>query len=176
MGTLIYIVGCVVFHSKPLINLLNRSECASIVGRVGNCQTFAEILGAGFAIAVPATTFLFLLRVCAVYNMNKHIVIVFGIFWLGTLACAITLPFAIFGAHIGPTAMCIDSGVRSYSSAGVVAHMVYDSLVFLAITYRLLDTASVGETVGDKMRAFFKGGALPALTRCLLKSGQIYYL
>ena len=72
--------------------------------------------------------------------------------------------------------MCIDSGVRSYSSAGVVAHMVYDSLVFLAITYRLLDTASVGETVGDKIRAFFKGGALPALTRCLLKSGQIYYL
>ena len=126
--------------------------------------------------AVPATTFLFLLRVCAVYNMDKHIVIVFGIFWLGTLACAITLSFAISGAHIGPTAMCIDSGVRSFSSAGIVAHMVYDSLVFLAITYRLLDMATVGDTFQDKMRAFFEGGALPGLSRCLLKSGQVYYL
>lgn len=110
--------------------------------------------------------------------MDKCVVAVFSILWLGTLACAIALPFAINGAHIGPTSMCIDAGVHSYSSAPVAANMVFDSLVFFTISIRLIDTTTITteDSFKNKVRGFFKGGTLPTLSRCLLQSGQIYYL
>ena len=108
--------------------------------------------------------------------MDKCVVAVFSILWLGTLACAIALPFAINGAHIGPTDYCLDANVKAFGSAGMVASTIYDTLVFLAISWKLSTDSMTGSTFGNKVKLFFGGRALPTLSRGLLQSGQVYYL
>lgn len=87
-----------------------------------------------------------------------------------------SFPLALFGAHIGPTNHCTDKDVKPFSSAPIVASTVYDSLVFISISWRLSNGAVVGESWRDRLRAFYGGGALPVLSKGLLQSGQVYYL
>lgn len=147
-----------------------------LVAPVHSCETFTVVIVTGYSIAIPASTFLFLLRVRAVFRTEPAIQWLFSFLWLGVLGSALTLPFALHGAHIGPTNYCIDSGVRSFGSAGMVASTIYDSLVFLAISWKLSNNAMQGLTFREKANIFFGGKALPALSRGLLQSGQIYYL
>lgn len=141
-----------------------------------SCETFTIVIVTGYSIAIPASSFLFLLRVRAVFGTEPVIQWLFSFLWLGVLGSALTLPFALHGAHIGPTNYCIDSGVRSFGSAGMVASTIYDSLVFLAISWKLSSNAMQGLTFREKANIFLGGKALPALSRGLLQSGQIYYL
>jgi len=159
-ATIVFVVGCVVFHIAP----------------VHSCETFTIVIVTGYSIAIPASSFLFLLRVRAVFKFNPAIQWLFSFLWLGVLGSALTLPFALHGAHIGPTSYCIDSGVRSFGSAGMIASTIFDSLVFLAISWKLTSDWMQGLTVREKAGIFFGGKALPAFSRGLLQSGQIYYL
>lgn len=147
-----------------------------IVGSVGDCQALQVALGVCFAIAVPATSLLFFFRVRAVFNDNKMIVGLFAFLWLSVLAGCITVPFAINGEHIGPTAHCVNSGVKPFSSAGIVISAVNDTLVLVSISLRILYNASIEDSLGARVKAFWNGGALPALSRSILQSGQQYYL
>ena len=101
---------------------------------------------------------------------------IFSSLWLGVLGSALTLPFALHGAHIGPTKFCIDGNVKSYGSSGMVASTVFDTVVFLAISWKLSIDQMSGTIFRDKVKHFFGGRALPTLSKGLLQSGQLYYL
>ena len=61
---------------------------------------------------------------------------------------------------------------------GVVISAANDTIIFLAITYRLLSDRfrlSVASRL-SAVSAFFKGEGLGALSRLLLQTGQFYYL
>jgi hypothetical protein len=124
---------------------------------------------------VPATSLLFFFRVKAVFNSDKYIVALFGFLWLATLAGSLTVPFAISGTHIGPTSHCINTGVKPFSSAGVIVATVNDTLIFIFISLRLLQS-SYQESFQQRAKSFFSGQGLPALSRSLIQSGQEYYL
>jgi len=87
-----------------------------------------------------------------------------------------TVPFAITGAHIGPTNHCINTGVKPFSSVGIIISTVNDTLVFLFISFRLLQTTSYQSSLSGRARSFFGGDGLPAFSKMLLQSGQEYYL
>ncbi|GBE89887.1 hypothetical protein SCP_1702130 [Sparassis crispa] len=146
------------------------------VAPVGVCQELQLALRTFFAVSIPATSALFYLCVCAVFHNSKPVVIFFGILWLSILGTSFTVPFSIHGAHIGTTDRCINTSVKPVSSSGVILNTINDTLVFFAISFRLV-SFSIQEqgTARDKFRSFFRGEGLPKLSRMLLQGGQLYY-
>jgi hypothetical protein len=96
--------------------------------------------------------------------------------WLGIAAGSITVPFAITGSHIGPTDHCINTGVKPFSSTGIVILAVNDTLIFFAISWKLLSASTIDDSPKAKLKIFISGHGLPVLSRSLLQSGQEYYL
>ncbi|CAA7262014.1 unnamed protein product [Cyclocybe aegerita] len=146
------------------------------IGAVGDCQALQVAIGCCYAAAVPATSLLFFFRIKAIFNNNVYVVGLFGFLWIATLAGSITVPFAIEGIHIGLTDHCINSGVKPFSSAGVIIATVNDTLVFMFISWRLLMDTTYEDTWRARVASFFRGKGLPAFSQSLLQSGQEYYL
>ena len=102
---------------------------------------------------------------------------IFSFLWLGVLGSALTLPFALHGENIGPTKFCFYSFLEPYdASAWMVASTVFDTVVFLTISWKLSIDQMTGTIFRDKVKQFFGGRTLPTLSRGLLQSGQLYYL
>lgn len=146
------------------------------IGAVGNCQSLQVAIGCCFAVAIPATSLLFFFRVRAIFNANNWIVAFFAFLWLAVLGGSWTVPFAIQGGHIGPTDHCINTGVKPFSSAGIIISTVNDTVIFIAISWRLLETTTYDDSFRGRIKSFFRGKGLPAFSRSLLQSGQEYYL
>jgi hypothetical protein len=133
-------------------------------------------LGWCFVAAVPSTGFLFFLRIRAIFHQTKGIVAMFLVFWLITLGASIMVPFGVEGTHVGApeytSRYCISQHLKPYAGAGTIANMANGTLVFLAISSKLL--WSNGQT--SRVRAFVKGDGIPRLSSVILTSGQLYYL
>ncbi|TDL22010.1 hypothetical protein BD410DRAFT_789098 [Rickenella mellea] len=145
------------------------------ISAVKSCQTLLVAVGACSAVAIPATSFLFFLRVRAIFNASPWVVRFFAVIWIATLGGSVTVPFAIQGGHIGPTQHCIDTAVKSFSSAGIIILTCNDTMVFLAISWRMLTTAR-DDSLNGKMKSFFSGEGLPHISRILMQGGQLYYM
>lgn len=79
-------------------------------------------------------------------------------------------------AHIGPTRRCINTAVRQYGSTPIILNAINDTLIFLAISFRIVANTFLGETWGARARSFVKGDGLPRVSKGLLQGGQLYYL
>ena len=128
------------------------------------------------AAASSANMFLVCLRARAVFINDRPVAHAFSILWVIASACYAALPFAVSAVRIGPSRQCIDGEMKAYGCAGVVAAAAYDTLIFAAITYRLLGFHLVGDTWSARMRAFFTGAGMGQVSRALLQTGQLYYL
>lgn len=153
-----------------------RGANSFTVGAVGNCQALQIALGICFTIAVPVTSFLFFLRIKAIFSGQNIVIGIFAFLWTSVLACCLLVPFAIHGAHIGNTDHCINTLVKPFSSAGIIASTVHDTCVLVAISARILYNSSVDETFGSRFKTFWSGRALPKFSKSILQSGQQYYL
>lgn len=116
------------------------------------------------------------IRLRAVYNHSIVIKTAFGIAWLGVLGGSLTAPFSLQGVHIGTTQRCINSAVKSYGAAGLLAAAINDTLIFLAITARLLTAHVTSDSLRDRFRSFVRGEGLHRMPKLLLQTGQLYYL
>lgn len=85
-----------------------------------------------------------------------------------------TAAFGLKAGHIGTTKNCIDVAVKGYSSAGLVAAAVNDTLVFIAISYKLV-ACSFADSWSERLKSFFRGQYMGQISRVLLQTGQIYY-
>ncbi|KAI0795924.1 hypothetical protein C8Q75DRAFT_711126 [Abortiporus biennis] len=144
------------------------------VGSVDDCHALAKAIGWFGGIAMPLNSLLFFFRVKAVFNHSRVMVTLFGLLWLATLGC-ISAPFAVDGIHIGTTRNCVNSSVKSYSSAGIIIVAVHDTLVFFAITFRLT-SYSLADTWPEQVKTFFSGRGMGKMSKTLLHTGQLYYL
>ena len=125
--------------------------------------------------AVPFNCLLFFFRIRAIFHNSIRITIFFGLLWLATLGCTMTAAFGLKAGHIGTTRNCIDVDVKSYTSSGLVAAAVNDTLVFIAISYRLV-SISFADSLSGRLRTFFRGQHMGHVSRVLLQTGQLYYL
>lgn len=148
---------------------------------MGNCAVLSRAALAWCPVAVSASGFLFFLRLRAIYNRNRILVSVFFILWLVLLAGGILAPISIKGGAVGSTMYCQDVSETRVSVFPQIAPLCFDTLVFLAISWRLCRIVSyrkggdVGSQKGRIDMGFF-GTNLPMFTRSLLVDGQIYYL
>ena len=86
-----------------------------------------------------------------------------------------TTPFAFEATQLGPTRWCINSVVRGYSAITFVAIFIFDSAVFLAISFRI-STHGMADSWLSRMKSFVTGGGMGNVSKTLLKTGQLYYL
>jgi hypothetical protein len=131
-------------------------------------------------LSIGATGLLFFLRLRAIYNRDRLVVAVFFILWLGLLASAILLPVGFKGGAIENTPYCTYVSVSRVAFYSRLGPLVFDTLVFVAISWRLSRIGNLDKTglrAGKKtITKMVLGTDLPTFTRGLLIDGQIYYL
>jgi hypothetical protein len=159
LGTLSFCVTATIFQSQ----------------NVANCQMMLYAIASSFMLAISATSFLFYVRVRAIWHNAKAITVFFGLLWLGTVGTSGLVIFAISGAHIGTTQRCINTAVRPYVSTAIVLNAINDTLIFIAISTRLVVYTCADETWRANVRSFARGDGLPRISKGLLQGGQLYF-
>ena len=127
---------------------------------------------------VVFTSLLFFFRIRAVFNRNPWVVAFFACSWLVVLGGS--LAFIIGSVRVNPAlnsaATCLNSGVNPFLVEVTIIPLINDTLVFLAITWRLLRNSYVSRSLSSGIRILIFGDFLPAFSKALLKDGQAYYL
>jgi len=160
IGTLGFGITSVIFQAAP----------------VSNCHVFQYIRGAFYILAQFSTSSLFFLRVRAVCSNSRVITSFFGFMLIVNSVLTASVLQGIDGAQIGRTNICITTAIHTYASIPLVMYTVYDTLVFLVISWNLVFQPIVGETWSARMRCFITGDGLSWLSKGLLQSGQLYYM
>ncbi|KAJ7133676.1 hypothetical protein C8R43DRAFT_1073089 [Mycena crocata] len=160
IASLFYILGFAIFTTYP----------------VGACNRTLIVLNTFYPISVGSTALLFFFRVRAVYGNQRSVVLIFAALWLTVLAGSLTCPIGARAVAIGATRGCIIARIPEYMGSAAITVSVHDTAVFLAISYRLLANSHVEHSCGEKVRALFRGGNLPAFSKALFVDGQKYYM
>ncbi|KZP26076.1 hypothetical protein FIBSPDRAFT_1041127 [Athelia psychrophila] len=159
---LVYLLLTMAF-TKPLANWVN-------------CKAFFAVLIITLSVAITSTSFLFFLRVRAVYIQSRTITIIFGALWVATASA--NIGFAALAArdveHVPYSPYCTSTPV--HNSIPVTMSFVHDTMVFLAISYRLAADAVAAADWRSRVLSIVTGKGLFSLSRSLMKGGQLYYL
>jgi hypothetical protein len=147
---------------------------------VSSVNASAIAIDVFFALSLPSSSALFLLRVAAVYSNKRIITMVFGVLWLALLG--VNLLGAIcsgpesscYGNH--PTFIDMIHLSLVYSSTPVILNVIFNTLVFIAISIRIMSFSRIDGSLKTRAGVFFRGDGFSKLTRALLQGGQIYYL
>ncbi|KZP07980.1 hypothetical protein FIBSPDRAFT_874920 [Athelia psychrophila] len=142
---------------------------------VEHCKALIAVLATGAVIKVISTSGLFFLRVRAVYLGSRFITVLFGILWLimatlNTFTDASIRPASPTSSH-----NCISYQIR-YSDYPIVSSFVFDTCVFIAISFRLAANAATEKSWRARLQSVLTGKGLFRLSRALMISGQLYYL
>ncbi|KAF5372124.1 hypothetical protein D9758_005019 [Tetrapyrgos nigripes] len=152
-----------------------------------SCTPTARIIGATSYLSIISTALLFFFRVRAVYHNHPYIRAVFFSLWIITVGLAsVDILFINVGTLSLPRmqTQCVLLNVKKiFALIPGLAVLLYDTSVFLAISYKLYRNSHLEESssnvrgLGSRTEAFFfPGKKLPAFSRALLKDGQVYYL
>lgn len=162
--------------SGPRCISVSPELCIRSAYPVGGCRTLETTLDCLYPIVVSSTSLLFFYRVRAIYAGDKIVTVVFGLLWIAELAACISVPIGTRGTNIGSTPYCFIAQLASYTGSASITPTVFDTAVFIAISYRLVGNTYVDYSWRDKLRVFFRGAYLPYFSRSLLVDGQMYYM
>jgi len=143
---------------------------------VRNCNALIKFAASCCVVAYPATSAMFFFRVRGVYCNNRIITLFFGFLLFALFALSFIMPVVAKATHIGPTQRCINATAPRYISTPIILNSIIDTLVFVAISFRIMSLSLAGDTFGARMGSFFRGNGLPVLSRSVLQGGQLYYL
>ena len=138
-----------------------------------------------FACAVTVfTSLLFFFRTRAVFtNSNTWVTAFFASLWLAVLG--VSLAFIVdtleprsvpVNPALNATAMCLRPSINPYAAATTIIPLINDTLVFLAVTWRLSRNSYDPYTLKSGIRFLIFGDYLPVFSKALLRDGQVYYL
>ncbi|KAF9075982.1 hypothetical protein BDP27DRAFT_1314829 [Rhodocollybia butyracea] len=129
-------------------------------------------------IAVVTTLLQFFIRVKAIFCDNRFVIGFFAFLWLFAAgACSLLI--------IGAASGICNSDYSYYIP--VISILIHDSCVFAAISYRIFQMSVNSNTTPirirntsdsgvSKLAASLWGKNLPALSKAILREGQLYYL
>ncbi|KAJ6511767.1 hypothetical protein DFH09DRAFT_1374344 [Mycena vulgaris] len=162
VASLVYLLGFTIFYTQP----------------IQACNTAFVAFSSFYPLITSASTFLFLFRVRAIYGGDRLVTATFGFLWLTVVGTSMTIPLSGNAIGLGNPHECVVVNVGAYTGSAGIALTVYDTLVFFAISYRLVSNfrESEGLTRGEQVRAFFSGASLPAFSKAVFTDGQIYYM
>ena len=143
------------------------------------CFVLFRMVVVFYSSTVVFTSLLFFFRTRAVFDSYPWIVAFFAFMWLvvlgGCLAFVVDILKPI-GLVLLPYPICFDSGVDPYIAAATIIPLINDTLVFLAITWRLSRFSYNPLSLRGNVRLLIFGDYLPVFSKVLLRDGQAYYL
>ena len=142
------------------------------------CNRFAHIISSGGTISTCLCTYLFLVRAKSVFLHQRVPKYVFNTFWLLAVAGVITtIPFAFFASNDRSTGLCTVSRVDRTEVIGSLTVGIFDLVVFLSISYRVM---GINKTTRrgclGTLSTFFSGLRCAPLSKALLRTEQLYFL
>lgn len=123
-------------------------------------------------LTLPAVSCLFYVRLIPIYLHDKRAILFFGVTWIAIVAYFIYDSFRILSRYAS-TGIMAPGPIDSW---GYILSLLYDTMVYFAISWQLAAFSIKGDSWRDRARSFVAGEGLPGLTRALLRSGQVYYL
>jgi len=84
--------------------------------------------------------------------------------------------YGVRGSHIPGNSHCTDSRTGRYVLAGAFGPIFFDTLVFLAISFKVARSSNTTQDARVSWDTLASGKALPRLSRAVLQGGQQYYL
>ncbi|KAJ3506391.1 hypothetical protein NLJ89_g6894 [Agrocybe chaxingu] len=141
-----------------------------------NCSLVNTIISSFVPVAIPGTSLLLFFHVCAIYNKNKYIIMIFGFMWIAVIGGSTTAVIGGSYHSLGPTDYCTNASLPSYASAAAIIPTANDFCLYIAIVWRMLRSSYVDNTVKNGVRMMVFGDYLPALSKALLHNGQAYFL
>ncbi|PPQ94182.1 hypothetical protein CVT25_003819 [Psilocybe cyanescens] len=164
LSTLAFILVATIFSTAPL----------------KTCEQFLLAVYILMTISISTTSLLFVFRVRAIYIGNKYIASFFGLMWLAVVASFMAtmqgLDALLESNESGSLTYCATRRISRYVALNFVMPLVHDTLVFLAISWRLTTNSIQHSNVKNGVRAMVFGDYMPAFSRALLQDGQMYYL
>jgi hypothetical protein len=133
-----------------------------------------RLIVAAHIVIMPATSGLFFNRLSAVYSHDKYILAFFGSCWLVILGMFVfdSAEGVIQCSSVDHTQCFVVQHIYAW---GYIATAAYDTLMYLAISWRLASFATANRWQ-DRLKSFITGDGLGWLSKVLLQSGQVYYL
>ncbi|KZP16261.1 hypothetical protein FIBSPDRAFT_866100 [Athelia psychrophila] len=163
-------------RTSQLVYMLLAMASAQLLASWMNCAALVAGLTTISSVAIASTSFLFFLRVRAVYLRSRTITILFGALWVVT--SSVGIGFSALAAldvdRVPYTPYCNSTSKHNYIP--VTMAFVHDTMVFLAISYRLATDAVAAADRRSRVLSIVTGKGLFSLSRSLMKGGQLYYL
>ncbi|KAF9233842.1 hypothetical protein BU15DRAFT_79700 [Melanogaster broomeanus] len=145
-------------------------------GPITQCGVLALNLCVFWVVTSAASSYLFLKRVHAVFIHDRIVCHFFTFLWLAAFGGSlVVLPGPLHDYYeIANTKHCINHNIEDYVSIAFIGPVIFDALVFLAITYKILTFHNPSKP--RSWKEFCYGEALPRLSRAVLQGGQQYYM
>ncbi|KAK7056359.1 hypothetical protein VNI00_002913 [Paramarasmius palmivorus] len=141
-----------------------------------DCVKLEFAITSFWVVSMAMSSFLFLRRTLAVFADSKIVRVFFCFLWVANIGMSVTAPLGSRASALGNTRYCINGGIKHYVGAAVVMPLVFDSLVFLAISYKILTTHTGQDDNWSWRTVVSPRKTLPRLSRALFRGGQQYYL
>ncbi|KZP29518.1 hypothetical protein FIBSPDRAFT_946782 [Athelia psychrophila] len=165
------------FCSRVLTITTGLCACAICVLPASNCHALGQISAALVVLALSVNNLLFFSRVRAVYGNSLRVTYFFGFCYTVVFVTCMLVPSTYNAIHIGPTEYCIDGEVKPWIAfLAISCNAVNDTLVFLAISYRIASASIAGDDRRSRLQRFFRGDGAPRVVKELLQNGQLSYL
>jgi hypothetical protein len=134
------------------------------------------VASAGISVVCTLTTsYLFLLRIKALFHDTRPVVIAFVVLWAAVNASNLLVPLSIHSRHIGESQSCIASDMHARADSFSILHMAYDTLVFICVSWKLLKMQQDCDAQ-PSLRFNVTGQGMSHVSRVLWSSGQLYFL
>ncbi|KAF8812436.1 hypothetical protein BYT27DRAFT_7133062 [Phlegmacium glaucopus] len=167
-----------------VVYFISRVSCLGFIISVVILETTpiarCDLLEKGLEIIYPFTvissSLLFFFRTRAVFDRDPWVVAFFACSWLAVVAGYLTFIIKVVQVKAIPGTCQVLAHFRSFATAATIITLINDTLVFLAITWRLFSNSYGRRTIGDNIRVFLFGDYLPVFSKAMLQAGQLYYL
>ncbi|KZP10449.1 hypothetical protein FIBSPDRAFT_963061 [Athelia psychrophila] len=164
------------FASRIGVMLWSMLILVMQVAPVAHCEVLWCILMTVAIIAGSASSLLFVIRVCAVYEKSKPVTLFFGIFWLAVPAVSSLVAISAHVSHTFPgSEKCNITGTSSYTSICQWVKAAFDTSVFIAITMRIISYSKADRASKPSSWHSLRGAGLPRIYRDLLHGGLLFY-
>ncbi|CAA7267685.1 unnamed protein product [Cyclocybe aegerita] len=140
------------------------------------CSSYMKINDSLYTAAAASTFFLFLIRIRAIFSGHTLVRAFFNIMWLLGFVGELMVPFGVIGDNIPSTKYCMVVTIKPYVGLAVVLSFINDTLVFIAISWKLMGNSSLDRPSKGGLQELLRGRYLPTFSRGLLQDGQFYYL
>ncbi|KZP05400.1 hypothetical protein FIBSPDRAFT_1054098 [Athelia psychrophila] len=138
-----------------------------------SCSGAMHAIGAMVVLGNASKSYLFLLRLRAVYSNSKLATLCVGAGAFVLLGLRIAGMLRVHASPLGHTGYCQVNTVGSLSAVSSFFNMAFDTCIFVAIFVRL--TSHTISTNNSGFISFIRGDGLPRTMRHLLQDGMLYY-